>query len=317
MTGIRPTVAGLYHRLTEGIDLSESLQLLLPDCCVEVRTESTSLRNELTFHFVNFVARDRVEPDIVVTAVDTPEPDLGLNFMVARRVRGGARTGEEFVTLRDGRVVRHCRTRMQFLFGGEHHLAIGPCLANDDQVVEFVISRYIQYALQRSHLLASAAAVKAGGRYLAISDVSFAGPSSLAPRLLACGASLVSRNRLLIRRRNGLEMVGMPEAPPLESDRVDLVAPMGGLVLLDGRGDDTPLRIERVDLGARRELLGAFMRPAGLYCWTPPEDSPDLGQQAYLDTLSDCPVFECRGRLDSERWSEACVSLVGCDELAG
>lgn len=324
----------MCRRLTEGIDLSAALSLGFPGCRIDVQSNSASLEAELRLRFVDFLASDPGEPDMRIHAVNTPPPDLGLNFMVARQVKGGSPTREEFVSLRDGRIVRGRLSRMQFLFGGPHHLAIGPCLASDDQVVDFVTSRRVQHALVRGYLLGRAAAVVSGDRGLAIADVSGQRGSDLAWRLMEGGASLVSGSRLLIRRRQGLEMLGLPGVPRSDTlwdperdvdtrllrgsgpGRVQLSAPLSGLVLLHARDEGAANRIARVDHGRDHDLLRAFRRPAGLFYLAPSGGGPDLGPRAYLDTLAGCPVFEVEGGVDSERALEACASFLQGGEMA-
>ena len=60
----------------------------------------------------------------------------------------------------------------------------------------------------------------------------------------------------------------------------------------------------------RRDLLPAFIKPAGLFFL--PDDAcrmPEPTQAGYLDLLSSCPVWEFSGGIDFEAATRACLDL--------
>ena len=62
---------------------------------------------------------------------------------------GKTKIKEEYVDLDDGRIVRKRLTGMLFVFGGGQNVAVGPCGANLNQVINFINNRYIEWLLCR------------------------------------------------------------------------------------------------------------------------------------------------------------------------
>jgi HprK-related kinase B len=196
-----------------GQDDSQRLGLVFGDCRIELRSNSAELVKKLQKYFRGFT-RELTQADMVITALEAPawRPDLALTAKLPDP--GKHKIKEEFLDLDGGRLVRKRLTGMAFLLGPDSHLAYGPCVANDNQVVNFINSRHIQWMLERGWLLCHAAGVAQGGRGLALAGVSGAGKSTLALHLLNQGLDFVSNDRLLIRRGEGrLAMSGVAKLP--------------------------------------------------------------------------------------------------------
>lgn len=91
------------------------------------------------------------------------------------------------------------------------------------------------------------------------------------------------------------------------SSRFNLQSRLTGLVILNWSRSSDPLRIEKVDLSQRPDLMPAFMKSRGLFRWSP-SDPQDHSVRDYLDALGDCPVYELSGGLDFRK---------ACDFLSG
>ncbi len=84
--------------------------------------------------------------------------------------------------------------------------------------------------------------------------------------------------------------------------RFDLSARMKGLAILNWKRGGAGLQVAAVDLNARRDLLGAFMKSTGLFYDSGPEPvQPDFSEDAYVEMLSGCDVLEVTGGADFER----------------
>jgi HprK-related kinase B len=175
--------------------------------------------------------------------------DWGLSFRDWPREAGKAGQKEQFFDLRDGRVVFKVRTQMQFLIGKGALLAAGPCVANANQIINFVNSQYISQRVHEKWALCHAAGVAHGERGLGIAARAGAGKSTLALHLLSSGLSFVSNDRLLIKRtERGPELAGIPKMPRVNPGTL--------LNNPDLRGILTPEREQQLASLTHEELWG-------------------------------------------------------------
>jgi len=184
--------------------------LKFANCCIKVKVNNDSLLSELNHYFDNFVlpvsgvnSSDSVvtEPiDITISVHQAPVPDLAIPFIAKQPDPGKTKIKEEFIDLPDGRIVRKRLTGMHFFFGRKGHLAIGPCLENSNQVINFINNRYIEWELCKGALLGHAAAVAWKGKGAAIAGFSGAGKSTFALHMMNKGTIFISNDRLMIRK---------------------------------------------------------------------------------------------------------------------
>ena len=146
--------------------------------------------------------------------MEDPRASVDGEFTIKQPDQGKNRIKEEFLELDGGRLVRKRLTGMYFLFGQDVNLAVGPCVENDNQVVNFINNRLIQWELDRGGLLAHAAAVNHQGRGLALAGFSGMGKSTLALHLMSRGLNFISNDRLLVQEAGrGVVMRGVPKLP--------------------------------------------------------------------------------------------------------
>jgi HprK-related kinase B len=207
------TLAELARRLRAGCGLSKRLELRIGECSFAITTNSEALIERLRRYFRYFPA-DGSAADVTVCAIERDPVDLGLEFRDWPREGGKQGRKDEYTDVRGGRVVRKVRTGMQFLIGGDTQIAFGPCLRNDNQVVNFINALYINRMLRAGWMLCHGAAVTRDGKGLAISASSGGGKSTLALHLLSRGFSFVSNDRLLVRAGEArAQMSGVPKLP--------------------------------------------------------------------------------------------------------
>lgn len=197
-----------------------SLWLEFAGCEIQVRSNSEPLLTALRDYFGDLVQPDRdAKPDVLIRAHEAPAPDFGHALLDWPREAGKVGQKEQFFDLPDGRVVFKVRTGMQFLLGRDDLVAVGPCLANNNQIINFINSQCISRRLHEGWSLCHAAGVAlhspgGGGRGIGIAARAGAGKSTLALHLISSGLSFVSNDRLLIRNgRGGAEMAGVPKMP--------------------------------------------------------------------------------------------------------
>jgi len=183
------------------------------ECQIEVLTNSEELSEILKNYFKDFIVSSNA-PDISVTVINSPVPNLNINYKIRKPDPGKTKIKEAYTDFKDGRVVRKLLTGMHFLFGGERHLALGPAIHNANQVINFINNRYIQWLVNRGYLLAHASGIEWQGKGLAFAGFSGMGKSTLALHLMSQGGSFISNDRLLVKQNHhGVEMLGVPKLP--------------------------------------------------------------------------------------------------------
>lgn len=208
------TIGELAESLTRGREAGESLSLKLADCVIRIDSDSRPLIQALADYFRSVIAPAGSPAEIRITALETAPPEIGIPLTVKQPDPGKTKIKEEFADLPDGRVVRKRLTGMAFLFGGPVNLALGPCLANSNQVINFVNNRFIQRELSAGSLLAHAAAVAGQSRGLALAGFSGMGKSTLALWLTGRGLDFISNDRLLVKPSpDRLAMAGVAKQP--------------------------------------------------------------------------------------------------------
>ncbi len=217
MTLPPPTCADLADRIRDAHPAETAMTLRFGDCVLRVAADRSSLIRALTDYFGPFVRDDEEGENagaIRISVHEAPPPAFDVPFEVKPPDPGKSKIKEEFLDLRDGRIVRKRLTGMVFIFGNDRHLAVGPCEENLNQVVNFINNRYIEWELCRGALLGHAAGILVNGRGLGLAGFSGAGKSTLALQLMNHGATFVSNDRLMIRRSGqGLTMNGVAKLP--------------------------------------------------------------------------------------------------------
>ncbi len=207
------TIERMVSRLRLAFPVRYAFKLKLNDCTVAVKTNSRQLVRNLTGYFRSFVT-DHSGADIVITVHQAPPPDFDCDFTVKAPDRGKRKIKEEYADVGSQRIIRKRLTGMVFIFGNGEHLAIGPCEANANQVINFINNRYIEWQLKKGGLLGHAAAVAHNGKGIALAGFSGMGKSTLALRLLGRGLDFVSNDRLVISTGDdGITMHGVPKHP--------------------------------------------------------------------------------------------------------
>ena len=209
-----PTLAEEIPASATGAAMSGALALGFGDCVIKVQSNHEPLLAELAQYFHQFVVSPDTPAQITVTAIEREPPAIKLDLHVKQPDPGKTKVKEEYCDLADGRLVRKRLTGMIFLFGTDTHLAIGPCLANSNQVINFINNRLIQWELDRGCLLAHAAAVISSGKGMALAGFSGMGKSTLALHMMSLGADFVSNDRLLVKNSGpGARMTGVAKLP--------------------------------------------------------------------------------------------------------
>jgi HprK-related kinase B len=207
------TIASLVSDLFAARTCDHAVVLQLGGVVIEVRSDSALLVELLAEYFRPFLTENS-GPDIVVSALEGPDLVPPVDLVDKEPDPGKTRIKEEFADLRDGRIVRKRLTGMAFLMAEGLNVAVGHCVANVNQVVNFVNSRYTELLLRQKGLLCHASAVAQGGRAVVMAGRPGAGKSTLALRLVDEGLDFVSNDRLVmldVHRKTRVH--GVPKLP--------------------------------------------------------------------------------------------------------
>ncbi len=208
-----PTFRALLGPILEAQPPRHHLEVTFADATVAIASNSRALVDKLAAYYRDFLGQTGATI-VSVTAIEAPPPEFGLPLTLKEPDPGKTRIKEAFVDLPDGRVVRKLLTGLVFLFGHGANYAVGPCLANENQVVNFINNRFIELRLRRGALLFHAAGVAEGRAGLVLSGFAGAGKSTLALELMRHGMDFVSNDRMLVSREGReLTMTGVAKMP--------------------------------------------------------------------------------------------------------
>ena len=287
MCAFASSIQPLVRRVRESAPVTASVEFRFDDCGLRLDTNSDDLVRGLETYFEPFLGA-QTQPDIRVTALQMPPPDLGLGFVDWPRDPGKTGRKDSYVDFADGRACRKTRTGMQYLLGGGERLIFGECLKNINQVVNFLISQYIAWRMHQGNALCHASAVSRNGAGLAIAAFSGGGKSTLAFHLMRPGCHFVSNDRTLIGWRDGRAVIaGVPKQPRVNPGTV-IGNPDLRSVISDRRrdelstlADDALWRLEEkydVDVGslygADRFRLDANLRGLLILNWRRDTEQP-------------------------------------------
>lgn len=178
------------------------------NCCLRfsihnftVRSNSEKVINIITDYYKNFI----VSPPEKSTIIDLAQNGIqffDVEFKSKPLDFRKTEIKEEYFDMPDGRCVRKILTGMVFIFGEKTNLALGDCIKNSNQIINFINNRYIQKMLDEDCLLLHSSAVSFSDQGLAISGFSGSGKSTLALHLVSKGFDFISNDRVLCKVRN-------------------------------------------------------------------------------------------------------------------
>jgi HprK-related kinase B len=213
---------GAARLLMQDLLLCEApLHLSIGECSLLIRSNSQSLLNRLAAYFHHLPKRVGAAA-IEVIAIEGDKLETGLPFIDWRREAGKSGRKDAYVDLSDGRLVLKVRTGMLFLQSEQWRIAVGPCEAFDNQLINFINSQVMNWLQQRDWLICHAAGLVLGGHGIAMAGFSGGGKSTLMLHLMEHPKSRYLTNDRLFLRRQGVsvEAVGIPKLPRINPGTV-------------------------------------------------------------------------------------------------
>lgn len=214
------TIKSVSQQLLQGQNiLNDVLHLKIGECRLDLYSNSQTLIDKLRLFFSSCnVIGDQGAVDIQMTAIERDAPELGIDFIGWKRELGKTGRKDEYYDIKDGRVVRNVRTGMIFLQSEQQRIAAGHCIANDNQVINYLNSQYMNWLQQRGWLICHAAGFVRKGKEdkgIAIAGFSGSGKSTLMLELMNDTSNLyLTNDRLFITSIDNQSMMsGIPKLP--------------------------------------------------------------------------------------------------------
>lgn len=193
----------------------DSLLLNLGECSIRLRSNSKPMLNRLGKYFQHILNKTGTA-NIEIAAIEAPTADLPLTFRDWPREPGKSGRKDACLDIPGGRLVQKVRTGMLFLQSENWKIAYGPCLDNDNQVINFINSQYMNWLQHRGWLICHAAGISYLNRGLAMAGFSGGGKSTLMLKLLDQEkVNYLTNDRLFIRRTQAgiVHSAGIPKLP--------------------------------------------------------------------------------------------------------
>lgn len=187
------------HWLTDHPLVDGRVVLNLGGFRIAVRSNSTAVLEKLGVYFAHTL--DVGDADIEVVAIETPALELDLNWLDWAREPGKTGRKDAYVDVMDGRLVKKIRTGMVFLQSAGQRFAVGPCLQNDNQVINFINAQYMTWLQHNRALMCHASGLVVDGRCVAMAGFSGGGKSTLMLHMLGeDGVRYLTNDRLFLDR---------------------------------------------------------------------------------------------------------------------
>ncbi len=200
--------------LNQHVLVNDSLDLAIGEFSLHIRSNSESLLDRLKSYFSHIVTQPSQE-SIEIIAIESDAVELGLDFIDWPREQGKTGRKDSYIDLVDGRVLRKVRTGMVFLQSSVLRIAAGSCLANENQVINFINSQYMTWLQQHNWLICHAAALVYKDVAYAFAGFSGGGKSTLMLHLLNHeNTAYLTNDRLFIKPEKAqVNAAGIPKLP--------------------------------------------------------------------------------------------------------
>lgn len=225
-TSSGPRLMDLAKAVAGQYPAKHGLLLRLEELTLRLRSNSEALLDDLRAYFGELAQDD---PGGLIDSQGGEQLFLLLQAPAARppvqltprpAPPGKRQDKERFADVTGGRVVRKQATGMLFFFGPAPapNIAVGPCLENRNQIVNFLCTRALERRVAQGWLLAHAAGVVCEGKGLALCGFAGMGKSTLALHLVARGGRFLTNDRAAIEPGTGDAapvLHGIPKHPRL------------------------------------------------------------------------------------------------------
>ncbi|MFT2112198.1 HprK-related kinase B [Marinomonas sp. 2405UD68-3] len=195
-------------------------ELALSDCHVTVYSNTTALVAELKDYFRSYPqdtesSSEAANKGLEIYLIERSEPAPVYPWADWAREAGKSGRKDSYVDMHQGRLLHKVRTGMTFFQSNSSKIALGPCLKNINQIVNFINNQYMNYLQQQAYVICHAAAVSINGKGTAVAAFSGGGKSTLMLKLMDhADAKFISNDRLFLKSDAGkVTARGVPKLP--------------------------------------------------------------------------------------------------------
>jgi len=227
------TLQNIAHRMQSGFPLCDGQVLLdLDGYKIGIQSNCEELLEKLGIYFAHTLGHGT--PDIVVKAIQRPQDAYDLTFTDWKREPGKTGRKDAYVDIEHARIIQKVRTGMVFLQSQTERIAAGPCLENDNQVINFINAQYMNHLQQNGALICHASGLCAREKGLGIAGFSGGGKSTLMLHLLSTdNVQYLTNDRLFLQDDLAIGIPKLPRVNPgtmlhdpnlidlLPTDRID------------------------------------------------------------------------------------------------
>lgn len=202
--------------------------LRLPQMDLAIRSNSQALIDTLN-HYFRHICIDRASEENVIKeniveilCVEREALALDVAWLNWSRELGKVGKKDAYIDIDGARLIFKVRTDMLFLQSSDQVIAAGPCVANANQVINFVNNQYMTLLQQQDWLICHASALEVNGKAMAFAAFSGGGKSTTMLHLMdEPSINFVSNDRLFLKveqmkvehQKNTLMARGIPKLP--------------------------------------------------------------------------------------------------------
>ncbi|MDB4837701.1 HprK-related kinase B [Marinomonas sp.] len=188
---------------------------------VRVHTNYPNILDELKAYYKSYLQAETGNASVDLYAYESEEVGQLEDWVDVPREAGkqGKKEGylDSFTESGDfeGRWIKKFKTGMTLLQRLENPIAMGPCLANMAQIINFVNNQFLNLHLRQGYSLGHASGFSVNGNVTAIAAGSGGGKSTLMLRCLESETrQFITNDRILIRQTEaGVDAVGVAKLP--------------------------------------------------------------------------------------------------------
>ncbi len=191
----------------------EPLFLQCGDCIIRVQSDSKILLTELKQYFRHLLIAETF-PTLTVIAIQSEILKPPISFQDWPREPGKKGRKDSYCNIEGGRLIYKMRTGMLFLQSENYKIAAGPCLANSNQIINFINSQHMNWLQQRDWLICHAAAIVDKKYAYAVAGFSGGGKSTFMLSLMDDDKiNFLSNDRLFICNKKTIYAEGIAKLP--------------------------------------------------------------------------------------------------------